>query len=162
MASWNRVSSHLLFLRFFFAFYRSAICAPISRTRHRSAPIGPDVSSGCLVKDSADPARTPFGFAFFSSVFSATLCLLSARPQACCFSKRPGDAAENINGGLKPGEGRAHFSVFHLTCPVRFVVGNAQAAHTCSHFLLVPVQPDSTCWLFCFFVFCGFSINSSR
>lgn len=68
--------------------YRSAIFAPISWTHQRSAPIGPDVSSGCLIKDPAAPTCTArrcwvfcfslLGFLHCSLLCSAPLSLISS------------------------------------------------------------------------------------
>lgn len=145
--------------------YRSAIFSPISWTRQRSTPIGPDVSSGCLVKDSADPMCTTqrclvlLSSPWFPSLRSALSQLIRKRVVF------PRVAATNINGGLKLGEGRTHFFI------IPSVFSYSVHGLKCSagrHLQPLPVGSltvtfnQLTCWLFLLFVISGSSINSSR
>lgn len=63
-------------------------------------------------QDASLRIRPIFGFAPFASLLS-----LSPRSNVLFF-QAAGVAAENINRGLKASEGRRHFSVFRLSCPL--------------------------------------------
>lgn len=111
-----------------FRLYRSAIFAPPSRELD-SVPLRLDPTC----HQDASLRIRPIQCVRLSAVWFCFLLLgflryaplsPSAHPRTCCFSKCPRVAATNINGGLRLGEGRPHFSLllFRLYSPILFTV----------------------------------------